>query len=87
LTTGPTNDSPERAAYVRRIGCHDNQQWWNNCHGVLQEEDCALLEWLLEQIATKVITLEYWKDTEQARVQILRLNRLIGQVKAAGPQA
>lgn len=56
---------------------------WINCHETLQETDYALLEWLLERVTPKVITLEYWKDVVQAREQILRLDRLIAQFNAA----
>lgn len=56
---------------------------WDNCHEVLQEADYTLLEWLLEKTTPRVITLEYWKEPDRAREQVLHLNKLIGQVKAA----
>jgi hypothetical protein len=39
-----------------------------------------LLEWLLRRTSPRAVTLEYWKDSAQARDQILRLNELIAQV-------
>ena len=56
---------------------------WINCHETLQETDYALLEWLLERVTPKVITLEYWKDVALAREQILRLNQLLARFNAA----
>ncbi len=56
---------------------------WHNCHEVLQKEDYAILKWLLDRIRPRVVTLEYWKDLHQVRDQILRLNELISQAKAA----
>jgi uncharacterized protein (UPF0276 family) len=52
---------------------------WVNCHETMQEEDYALLEWLLQQSTPRVITLEYWKKVAPAREQVLRLNQLITQ--------
>lgn len=59
---------------------------WVNCHEALQEEDYALLEWLLQRTAPEAVTLEYWRNPAQAREQMLHLARLIaGQsVKYAG---
>jgi uncharacterized protein (UPF0276 family) len=59
------------------------QGQWVNCHETLQNTDYALLEWLLERVTPKVITLEYWMDAVQAREQILRLDQLIAQFNAA----
>jgi uncharacterized protein (UPF0276 family) len=56
---------------------------WVSCHEAMQEEDYTLLEWLLERVTPKVITLEYWKDAAQARQQIRRLDQLIAQLRPA----
>lgn len=56
---------------------------WTDCHEPLQDEDYALLEWLLQQVTPRVVTLEYWRDATQVREQILRLNQLIGRFNKA----
>jgi uncharacterized protein (UPF0276 family) len=60
---------------------YENKHWVNS-HETLQEEDYALLEWLLRRTTPRAVTLEYWKNAAQAQKQILCLNRLINRVSA-----
>jgi len=50
---------------------------WHSSHEVLEEEDYAILRWLLERTAPQAITLEYWQDREQIKAQLAQLARLI----------
>ena len=50
---------------------------WRSRHEVLEEGDYALLEWLLARTAPRAITLEYWREREQIREQIVRLGEVI----------
>jgi uncharacterized protein (UPF0276 family) len=54
---------------------------WLDCHEPLQDEDFALLEWLLQRTQPRVVTLEYWKDPARVREQVLRLKPLLDPVK------
>jgi len=64
--------------HVSGVRCENGQ--WAGSHEPLQDEDYALLEWLLQRSAPRAVTLEYWKDPAQAHDQILHLNKLIAQV-------
>jgi uncharacterized protein (UPF0276 family) len=55
---------------------------WRSRHEVLEAEDYALLEWLLARTAPKAITLEYWREREQIRKQVVRLGEVIARVGA-----
>ena len=46
-------------------------------HETLRDQDFALLEWLLNKTAPKVITFEYAKELDELPAQALRLNQLI----------
>ncbi len=50
---------------------------WHSSHEVLEEQDYAILRWLLERTAPQAITLEYWQDREQIKDQLTQLGRLI----------
>jgi uncharacterized protein (UPF0276 family) len=67
--------------HVSSPRCKDGQ--WVNCHEAMQEKDYAVLEWLLQRLTPKVVTLEYWREVTQARQQILRLDRLMAQLNGA----
>lgn len=53
---------------------------WKSRHEVLEEEDYALLEWLLARSAPRAVTLEYWREREQIRAQVVRLGEVIAKV-------
>jgi len=50
---------------------------WHSSHEVLEEQDYAILRWLLERTAPQAITLEYWQDREQIKAQLTQLKRSI----------
>lgn len=52
---------------------------WHSSHEVLEEQDYAIIAWLLECITPRAITLEYWRDPDQIRDQLVQLRRLIAQ--------
>jgi uncharacterized protein (UPF0276 family) len=55
---------------------YESGAWWD-CHEALQDEDFALLEWLLQRTQPQVVTLEYWKHPARVRDQVLRLKPLL----------
>lgn len=48
-----------------------------DAHEPLREEDYALLEWTLARTRPEVVTLEYFRDKDELRAQILRLQGII----------
>ena len=50
-----------------------------DAHAPMQEEDYALLEWVLRRAEPKAISLEYFRQPEALREQLLRLNRVLGR--------
>lgn len=50
---------------------------WHSNHEVLEEQDYAILRWLLARTAPQAITLEYWQDQEQIKDQLTQLGRLM----------
>jgi uncharacterized protein (UPF0276 family) len=50
---------------------------WYSSHEVLEEQDYAIVAWLLERTTPQAITLEYWRDRDQIRDQLVRLRELI----------
>jgi uncharacterized protein (UPF0276 family) len=70
----------------RVVEIHASGPWlegdrWVDSHEPLQEEDYALLVWLLQRTSPRVVTLEYWRDPDRAREQLVRLNRLLAQAR------
>lgn len=55
---------------------------WHSSHEVLEEKDYAIIAWLLERTMPKAITLEYWRDRNQIRDQLVRLKGLIDSCKS-----
>jgi uncharacterized protein (UPF0276 family) len=49
-----------------------------DAHEALQEEDYALLEWVLARTDPQVLTLEYWQERDPLREQLHRLRALCG---------
>jgi uncharacterized protein (UPF0276 family) len=52
-----------------------------DAHEPLQEEDYALLAWVLERAQPQAVTLEYGRDRAQLEAQLLRLQELLGSTK------
>jgi len=50
-----------------------------DAHAPMQEEDYTLLEWALERTEPKAVSLEYFRQPEPLREQLLRLNRILGR--------
>lgn len=50
-----------------------------DAHAPMQEEDYALLEWALRRLEPRAISLEYFRQPEELREQLLRLNRILGR--------
>lgn len=50
-----------------------------DAHEALQEEDYALLAWVLERARPQAVTLEYDRDPVQLEAQLLRLQELLGR--------
>jgi uncharacterized protein (UPF0276 family) len=49
-----------------------------DAHEALQEEDYALLDWVLAHTDLQVLTLEYWQERNPLREQLHRLRALCG---------
>jgi uncharacterized protein (UPF0276 family) len=49
-----------------------------DAHEPLAEPDYALLEWTLARAHPDVVTLEYFRDREALREQIVRLQKILG---------
>jgi uncharacterized protein (UPF0276 family) len=52
-----------------------------DAHAPMQEEDYVLLEWVLRRAEPKAISLEYFRQPEALREQLLRLNSILGRSK------
>lgn len=50
-----------------------------DAHEPLREEDYHLLSWLLQRSTPRVVTLEYWKDSQELGEQVLRLREELGR--------
>lgn len=50
-----------------------------DCHEPMLEEDYALLAWTLERTQPRAISLEYFRDAEALRTQLVRLAQMIGR--------
>jgi uncharacterized protein (UPF0276 family) len=50
-----------------------------DAHEPLQEEDDALLAWVLERVRPQAVTLEYTRDRAQLEAQLLHLRELLGR--------
>jgi len=50
-----------------------------DAHEPLQEEDYALLAWVLERAQPQAVTLEYDRDRAQLETQLLRLQAVLGR--------
>jgi uncharacterized protein (UPF0276 family) len=50
-----------------------------DAHEPLQEEDYALLAWVLERARPQAVTLEYGRDRAHLEAQLLRLQQLLGE--------
>jgi uncharacterized protein (UPF0276 family) len=48
-----------------------------DAHEPLQNEDYALLQWVLERCTPRAVTLEYWQDRAQLVAQLRRLRVLL----------
>ena len=48
-----------------------------DAHEDLQEEDYQLLQWVLSQSKPEVVTLEYYKDQEKLREQLIRIQEIL----------
>ncbi|MFH1086586.1 MAG: DUF692 family multinuclear iron-containing protein [Chloroflexota bacterium] len=48
-------------------------------HELMAEEDYALLAWTLERARPRAISLEYYRDAAALRVQLERLNAMLGR--------
>jgi uncharacterized protein (UPF0276 family) len=48
-----------------------------DAHEPLQEEDYALLEWVLARTRPKIVTLEYFRQSRQIREQLSRLKAML----------
>jgi uncharacterized protein (UPF0276 family) len=46
-------------------------------HSPMEDEDYALLQWLLRRTRPRAITLEYAENMEPVPSQVARLNRII----------
>jgi uncharacterized protein (UPF0276 family) len=53
---------------------------WRDAHESMQEEDYALLEWILNLIRPLAVSLEYWRDSTLLRKQLQRLRHLLDSV-------
>jgi len=51
-----------------------------DAHEPMRGEDYALLEWVLARAQPKAISLEYYRDPQSLREQLVRLNEMIGRV-------
>lgn len=49
---------------------------WYDAHESLQEEDYRLVAWVLERCRPEVVTLEYFREAEPLRAQLLRLRAI-----------
>ena len=67
----------ERVVEIHVSGPRRRSEWWHDAHEVMVDEDYALLEWVLRRVTPKAVTLEYWKNPEYVREQLLRLAELI----------
>jgi uncharacterized protein (UPF0276 family) len=56
----------------------NGERWWD-AHEALQEEDEALLEWVLARCQPWALTLEYNRDEELILSQTARLRQILGQ--------
>lgn len=53
--------------------------WLYDAHEPLAEPDYALLEWTLARAQPDVVTLEYYREPEALREQILRLQKILAR--------
>ena len=62
----------------RRIRRRDGggRRGWYDAHESLQEEDYRLLAWVLARCRPEVVTLEYFRQAEPLREQLLRLRQM-----------
>jgi uncharacterized protein (UPF0276 family) len=54
---------------------------WGDAHEFLQEEDYALLEWVLTLARPQAVSLEYWRDSRLLKEQLLRLRHLLDSLE------
>lgn len=64
---------------VRQIHVHrpGKKERLVDAHEPLQEEDYALIQWLLQRTRPRIITLEYWRKRERIHEQLGRLRTII----------
>ena len=68
----------ENAASIAHLVAFGEQNLVD-AHEEMQEEDYALLGWVLERTEPKAISLEYFREPEPLRQQLVRLGEMVGR--------
>lgn len=67
----------ERTIQIHISGVRNKNGYLKDTHETMQDEDYAILNWILERSKPKVVTLEYFREFELLREQLWKLRDII----------
>jgi hypothetical protein len=70
----------ERVRQIHISGPRVRNGHFYDAHEDLGKEDYELLKWVLMRIKPEIVTLEYFKDRDKIREQLIRIEEIIQAV-------
>jgi uncharacterized protein (UPF0276 family) len=67
----------ERTTQIHVSGARVKDGYLQDTHEAMQDEDYAILKWVLEKSRPKVVTLEYFRELQPLREQLWKLREII----------
>ena len=67
----------ERIVQIHASGAREKDSYLQDAHEAMQDEDYAILNWVLGKSEPEVVTLEYIREPENLREQLWRLREII----------
>ena len=67
----------ERIVQIHVSGVREKGRYLHDTHEAMQDEDYAILNWVLEKSEPEVVTLEYIREMGKLREQLWRLREII----------
>lgn len=67
----------ERTRQIHVSGPREKDGFLRDAHEEMQDEDYALLRWVLERCQPEVVTLEYFRERESLRRQLLKIRAVM----------